>query len=84
MLKIIWILPVLGLLAGCENLTDNQVVGTAGGAAIGAVVTPGNPMQGALLGGAVGLVAGSYLGRDTAGKCIYQRNNGSRYYAACP
>ena len=84
MRKILLLLPVIGFLAGCTDLTDNQVVGTTGGAVLGAIVTPHNPLQGALMGGAVGLVAGTYMGRDAAGKCIYQRDDGSRYYAACP
>lgn len=82
MRKIFLLLPIMGALAGC--VTDQQLYGTGGGAAIGALVTPHNPIQGALLGGAVGLVAGTYLGQDAAGKCIYQRDDGTRYYAACP
>ena len=90
MRKLLMIAPVLALLAGCEDmsqtggLSQNQLVGTVGGAAIGAVVTPHNPLQGALIGGAVGLVAGTYLGRDTQGHCVYQRPDGSRYLAQCP
>jgi uncharacterized membrane protein len=89
MRKLMMIAPVLALLAGCEDmnqnqLSQNQLVGTAGGAAIGAVVTPHNPMQGALIGGAVGLMAGTYLGRDQQGRCVYQRTDGSRYLAQCP
>ena len=84
MRKIIWVVPVLLALAGCDGMSQGQMFGTAGGAAIGAAVTPGNPVQGALLGGAVGLVAGTMMGRDAEGRCIYQRPNGNRYYAACP
>ncbi len=84
MRKIFLILPMMGALAGCEQLTDSQAVGTGGGAVIGALVTPHNPVQGALIGGAVGLVAGTYLGHDSTGKCLYQRPDGSRYTAACP
>lgn len=84
MQKIILLVPLVALLAGCEDLSQQQMVGTAGGAAIGAVVTPNNPLQGALIGGAVGLAAGTYLGRDASGRCVYQRSNGSRYLANCP
>jgi hypothetical protein len=66
------------------GMTDQQMMGTAGGAAIGAVVTPHNRLQGALIGGAVGLAAGTYLGRDASGGCVYQRANGTRYVATCP
>ncbi len=88
MRKILMILPVLGALAGCDGtnmgLTNNQMIGTAGGAAIGALVTPVNPLQGAAIGGAVGLAAASLMGKDAAGACVYQRADGSRYTATCP
>ena len=86
--RIFLALPFMAALAGCDatnmGMTDQQMMGTAGGAAIGAVVTPHNPLQGALIGGAVGLAAGTYLGRDTSGGCVYQRANGTRYVATCP
>jgi hypothetical protein len=84
MMKIYMLIPLVAFLGGCEGMTQNQLVGTTGGAAIGAIVTPHNPVQGALIGGAVGLAAGSYLGRDTSGHCVYQRPDGSRYVANCP
>ena len=84
MRKIYLLIPVFAILAGCEDMSQNQLVGTTGGAAIGAIVTPHNPLQGALIGGAVGLVAGTYLGKDASGNCVYQRSNGTRYLAACP
>ncbi len=88
MRKILMLLPVLGALAACDGtnmgLTNNQVIGTAGGAAIGALVTPVNPIQGAAIGGAVGLAAASLMGHDSTGKCVYQRPDGTRYPAACP
>ena len=88
MRKLFLLLPVLGALAGCDGsdmgMTNNQLGGTAGGAAIGALVTPHNPLQGALIGGAVGLAAGTLMGHNASGGCVYQRNDGSRYVAACP
>ncbi len=84
MTKIFWIAPVIALLAGCQDMSQQQMFGTAGGAAIGAVVTPNDPLQGAVIGGAVGLLAGTYLGRDPQGNCVYQRPDGSRYVATCP
>lgn len=84
MRKIYLLIPVFAILAGCEDMSQNQLVGTTGGAAIGAIVTPHNPLQGALIGGAVGLVAGTYLGKDSSGRCVYQRSNGTRYIADCP
>lgn len=88
MRNVLFILPLLGALAACDGtnmgLTNNQVLGTAGGAVIGAVVTPGNPIQGAALGGAVGLAAASLLGKDASGGCVYRRSDGTRYTATCP
>ena len=81
--RILVILPLLGALAGCDQLNSNQVAGTAGGAVLGAVVTPHNPLQGALIGSAVGLAAGSLLGHTSNGQCLYQRPDGTRYTAAC-
>ena len=84
MQKFFLIVPIIALLAGCEDMSQQQLLGTGGGAALGAVLTPNDPLQGALIGGAVGLVAGTYLGRDAQGKCVYQRPDGSRYIATCP
>ena len=78
------LVPFAILLSGCEDLNQKQLVGTTGGAAIGAIVTPNNPLQGALIGSAIGLAAGTYMGRDPAGRCIFQRTDGSRYLATCP
>ena len=86
--KFLMVLPLLGALAGCDQygnsqLSNNQLGATAGGAAIGAIVTPHNPLQGALIGSAVGLAAGSLMGHTTTGECLYQRPDGTRYTAAC-
>ncbi len=83
MQKIFLILPALGLLAACDGMTPSQQICTVGGAAVGALVAPGNPVEGAALGGAVGLVAGSLIEHSANGQCLYQRANGSRYTAAC-
>ena len=81
--RLLLILPVLGLVAACDPLQQNQLAGTLGGAAIGALVTPNDPTQGALIGGVVGLAAGSMIGYNAAGQCVYQRADGSRYVGAC-
>lgn len=83
MRKFFLMLPVLGLVAACDTMTKNQQVGTLGGAVLGAVVTPGNPVEGAAIGGAVGLVAGTLVGHASSGGCLYQRPDGTRYTAAC-
>ncbi len=84
MRKYLILLPIAILLAGCEDLNQQQLVGTTGGAAIGAIVSPGNPIKGALIGSAIGLAAGTFMGQDANGRCIYQRTDGSRYLATCP
>ena len=81
--RILMVLPLLGSLAACDQLSNQQLASTAGGAALGAIVTPHNPVQGALIGSAVGLAAGSLLGHTSGGQCLYQRANGSQYTAAC-
>lgn len=83
MMKIFLMLPLLGMVAACDTMTPNQQIGTAGGAVVGALVTPGNPVQGAAIGGAVGLIAGSLIGHTSTGQCLYQRRDGTRYTAAC-
>lgn len=84
MQNIVLMAPIAALLAGCIGMTESQMVGTAGGAAVGAVITPNDPLQGALIGGVVGLAAGTLLGYDAQGNCVYQRADGSRYVATCP
>ena len=86
--RILMILPLLGALAGCDQygnsqMSNNQLASTAGGAVLGAVVTPHNPLQGALIGSAVGLAAGSLLSRQSNGECLYQRPDGTRYTSRC-
>ncbi|MCB5411209.1 YMGG-like glycine zipper-containing protein [Pseudogemmobacter faecipullorum] len=74
-------------LAGCVETTptQNTVLGTVGGAAVGAAVSSKGDMgKGALIGAAVGAVAGTYLGQtSTPGQCYYRNSAGQRYVAAC-
>ena len=86
--RILMVLPLLGALAACDpngnsQFSNNQLGATAGGAALGAIVTPHNRLQGALIGSAVGLAAGSLLSRQSNGQCLYQRPDGTRYTASC-
>lgn len=83
MRKYLILLPLLGGLAACVNMTDEQMVGTAGGAAVGAILTPTNPVSGAAVGGALGLAAATYLGHDSNGRCVYRGHDGRRYTRAC-
>lgn len=86
--KILMVLPLLGALAGCDQygnsqFSNQQLGATAGGAALGAIVTPNNRLQGALIGSAVGLAAGSLMGKTSNGQCLYERPDGTRYTANC-
>lgn len=83
MTKFLLVLPLLGLVAACDTLQQQQLSGTAGGAVVGALVTPNDPLQGALIGGVVGLAAGTLLGRTASGECVYQRQDGSRFIGPC-
>ena len=83
MKKLVLVFPLLGLIAACDTLEQQQLAGTGGGGAWGALATPNDPTQGALIGGAVGLAAGTLLGRTASGECVYQRQDGSRFVGPC-
>jgi Glycine zipper len=82
----VWImLPLVGLLAACETQEQSQLAGALTGAAVGAAVSSdGDKGKGVIIGGLAGLAAGTLIGqRDAQGRCLYERPDGSRYYAAC-
>ena len=83
--KFLFILPVVASLAACETQEQRQLAGTLAGAAIGASVSNSeDKAKGVIIGGLAGLAAGTLIGgRDTQGRCLYQRPDGSRYYASC-
>jgi YMGG-like Gly-zipper len=83
MTRFLLIVPMMGLVAACDPLQQSQLGGTVGGAAIGALITPENPEKGAVIGGAIGLAAGSMIGYTASGQCVYQRSDGSRYVGVC-
>ena len=71
-MKIIAILGLVGLLAGCESMSTTEkrtlsgtAIGTAGGALIGGIT--GKPLTGAAIGAAAG----------TAGGFLYDRHKKS-------
>lgn len=85
MKKLFIALPVLAALAACDTPDGTLAASTVTGAVIGASVSGSNDKtKGAIIGGAAGLAAGSLINRQTNGNCVYQRNDGSRYTAACP
>lgn len=85
MKKFLIILPLVAGLAACETQEQNQIAGTLGGAALGAAVSNDDDKStGIIVGGLAGLAAGTLIGqRDTQGRCLYQRPDGTRYYATC-
>ena len=83
--KFLMILPVMASLAACDTQEQRQLTGTLAGAAIGASVSSDDDKaKGVIIGGLAGLAAGTLIGgRDTQGRCLYERPDGSRYYASC-
>lgn len=85
-------LALVGALAGCDTMgpmwstsTNQQTAaGAAAGAAIGALASDDDPLKGALIGGTVGAVAGTLIGRaQTPGDCVYRDGTGRQYVARC-
>lgn len=83
MKKFLLMIPMLAMISACDTMEQQQLTGTAGGAVVGALVTPNDPLQGALIGGVVGLAAGTLLGKTASGECVYQRQDGSRFVGPC-
>ena len=88
MRKVLLFIPALAILAGCETLPGDRSTqtGAAAGALIGAAVADSDDrLEGAILGGAAGAVAGNLIGRaNSPGDCVYEDANGNRYVADCP
>ncbi len=83
MKKYFLIIPLALSLAACETQDQTTLASAAAGAAIGAAVSD-NELQGAAIGGIVGLAAATLLGRSTTpGKCVYQDRNGRKFVADC-
>ena len=81
MRKFLLILPLTALIAGCQTQGQTTIAGAAAGAALGSVVAgDDNRLEGAVIAGAA---AGSLLGQDTQGRCVYRRNDGSKFVADC-
>ena len=85
MKRFLLILPVIAGLSACDTKEQSQIVGAGTGAIIGASVSnDDDKFKGAVIGGLAGLAAGTLVnGRDSQGRCLYQRPDGSRYYASC-
>lgn len=78
------LIPLSLSLAACQTQDQTTLASTAAGAAIGAAVSD-NELQGAAIGGIVGLAAATLLGRSSTNpdKCVYQDRYGRKFVADC-
>jgi len=85
MRKLVTVLLMTGFIAGCETSGQSTLAGSAAGATLGAVLSDDdNRGRNAVLGGIAGAAAGVVVHNSRDGSCVFQRNDGSRYTAACP
>lgn len=84
MKKYFLFIPLALSLAACETQDQTTLASTAAGAAIGAAVSD-NELQGAAIGGIVGLTAATLLGRSARdpSQCVYQDRYGRQYLGDC-
>lgn len=84
MKKYFLLFPLALSLAACETQDQTTLASTAAGAAIGAAVSD-NELQGAAIGGIVGLAAATLLGRSASNpdQCVYQDRYGRKFVADC-
>ena len=89
MRKLVLLVAVAGLVAGCQSSSqqDRALVGGGLGAATGAVIgaAAGNGAGPALVGAAIGAAGGAAIGAATAPKdCIAYDRNGNPFRVVCP
>jgi Glycine zipper 2TM domain len=80
------LLTIMGLgIAACVPADQATLGGAATGAVLGAAVSDSDDrVEGAIIGGAVGAVAGNLIGRaSTPNDCVYEDAYGRRYVARC-
>jgi hypothetical protein len=80
------LLTIMGLgIAACVPADQATLGGAATGAVLGAAVSDSDDrVEGAIIGGAVGAVAGNLIGRaNTPNDCVYEDAYGRRYVARC-
>jgi uncharacterized membrane protein YebE (DUF533 family) len=82
------LLPMALALGACMDTSEDRTLlgTTAAGATAGALLNKKNPGTGAIVGGAVGAVAGSVINenrRGNNGQCLYRDRYGREYYAPC-
>ena len=86
MYKLLLTIPLIAALGACDTTDQSMAAGALGGALIGVAVSSSDDRtKGAIIGGVAGAVAGNLIGKaPTAGDCVYQNPDGSRYVARCP
>ena len=86
MYKLLLTIPLIAALGACDTTDQSMAAGALGGALIGAAVSSSDDRtKGAIIGGVAGSVAVNLIGKaPTAGDCVYQNPDGSRYVARCP
>lgn len=86
--KAILFVPILAITAACQTTTADRstLTGAAAGAVLGAAVADDDDrLEGAVIGGAAGAIAGNLIGKaNTPGDCVYRDQYGNRYVADCP
>jgi hypothetical protein len=79
MKPIAFILSALLALTACSPGEQGLLTG----AALGAAIDDDNRARGAIIGAAIGGVAGSLVEQYSDGTCLYRRADGSTYRAPC-
>lgn len=84
MKKILALVFVGAVIAGCTPTQQGATIGAATGAAVGGITT--GRAEGALVGAAVGAAAGALIGRvsENSNQCYYRDRYGRTYTARCP
>jgi hypothetical protein len=83
MRKLVISLAAVMALSACTRAEQDVAIGTAIGAGAGALI--GGDIESALVGGAVGALAGYIITRQRGGQCLYRdRRTGEEYVTRCP
>jgi di/tricarboxylate transporter len=86
--QILMLPAVILMIAGCQPTTTSQTATTGAltGAALGAAVADDDErIEGALIGGTVGAIAGTLIGQSsTPGNCVYRDAYNRQFIARCP
>jgi hypothetical protein len=82
MKKIVAVITLIGILAGCTPEERGTTIGAGTGALIGGIAS--NSWGGAAIGAVAGGAVGYLIGHSTRrGYCVYRDRYGRRYEARC-